>query len=437
LNLYLKIRIKTGTLNSEIIEIKLSDPTARGKSMNQLFAEKKTALYDVIVAGHICLDIIPTIPPSGETSIAGIFLPGKLINVGDAAVSTGGPVSNTGIALKKMGLKVAFMAKVGQDDFGELIMKRLATAGNADGILLSVEESSSYTVALAPPGIDRIFLHHPGTNNTFSCQDVNFEMVPRTRIFHLGYPPLMRRLYENDGAELIEIFQQVKSAGITTSLDLSLPDLNSPSGQVNWLRLLEQVVPYVDILLPSIEEAFFMLEKNAYLQLKQQAGGKEILDFIEPEIYSRLAGRLLDLGAKIVALKTAHRGFYLRTAAANRLQDMGNTPPTDIQNWANREVWCPAFHVAKIGSATGSGDSSIAGFYAGYLRGFSLEKTLKFANCLGFQNLHALDALSGIRTWDETREMVAAKKLPLIDAKIQSPDWNWDAVSEVWLGPNN
>lgn len=404
--------------------------------MNPIYQAKQSVIYDVIVAGHICLDIIPTIPASGETAINRIFLPGKLINVGDAAVSTGGPVSNTGIALKKMGLNVAFMAKVGQDDFGELIMKRLAAAGNADGILHSTEESSSYTVALAPPGIDRIFLHHPGTNNTFSSHDVNFDMVRQARIFHLGYPPLMQKLYENDGAELIQIFRQVKAAGITTSLDLSLPDLNSPSGQVNWLRILEKVAPDVDILLPSIEEAFFMLEKDAYLRLKQQAGSKELIDFISPEIFTRLSGRLLELGAKIVALKTAHRGFYLRTASLARLQNMGNTPPYDLQNWADREVWCPAFRVAQIGSATGSGDSSIAGFYAGYLRGYSLEKTLKFANCLGYQNLHALDALSGIKTWDETRAMVDAKNMPMIDANIQSPDWHWDATSEVWLGAN-
>lgn len=405
--------------------------------MNSTNTEKQNIEYDVLVAGHLCLDIIPSIPESGSTSVADIFLPGKLINVGDAAVSTGGPVSNTGIALKKMGLNVAFMAKVGADDFGELIMKRLAVAGNAEGIHQSAEESSSYTVALAPPGIDRIFLHNPGTNNTFSSKDVDFKMVEQARIFHLGYPPLMQRLYENHGAELLEIFKRAKSAGVTTSLDLSLPDINSPSGQVDWLHILEKVIPFVDILLPSIEEAFFMLERDAYVKLKQQAGGKEIIDFIEPPVYSRLAKRLLALGAKIVALKTAHRGFYLRTAPAEQLQNMGTAPPADIENWANREVWCPAFHVPKIGSATGSGDSSIAGFYSGYTRGYTLEKTLKLANCLGFQNLHELDAISGIKTWAETREMVESQELPMNDPRIDAPGWQWNPATEVWINPDS
>ena len=58
--------------------------------------------YDITVAGHICLDIIPQIPDTGIREISELFKPGKLINVTAAKISTGGPVSNTGIATKKL-----------------------------------------------------------------------------------------------------------------------------------------------------------------------------------------------------------------------------------------------------------------------------------------------------------------------------------------------
>ena len=96
--------------------------------------EKK---YDVTVAGHICLDIIPNIPDTGTQEISELFKPGKLIHVGAAKISTGGPVSNTGIALKKLGLNVAFMSRVGNDDFGQLITTLLKKQGHTEGVSVS------------------------------------------------------------------------------------------------------------------------------------------------------------------------------------------------------------------------------------------------------------------------------------------------------------
>ena len=45
----------------------------------------------VIVAGHICLDITPEFPDNGK-KISDIFLPGKLVEMKGASVSTGGAV---------------------------------------------------------------------------------------------------------------------------------------------------------------------------------------------------------------------------------------------------------------------------------------------------------------------------------------------------------
>lgn len=386
---------------------------------------------DAVAAGHICLDIIPKFPDEVGKTIGEIMRPGKLVNVEAAAISTGGPVSNTGIALSMLGLNVAFMTQVGDDYFGQAVIGRLQQRGASDGVKVVPGEVTSYTVALAPPGIDRIFLHCPGTNNTFTSAAVNAEMVGQAKLFHLGYPPLMRALYANEGEELMRTFKLAKDAGATTSLDMSLPDPASESGQANWKAILQKTLPYLDIFLPSIEEAMFMLDRERFLTMKEAVGGAEIIDHLHGDDYSTLADELLAYGAAIVALKSAHRGFYVKTGSAERLAAMGPAAPADVAAWANRELWCPAYHVAKIASATGSGDSSIAGFLSAYLRGLRIEQCLQTANCVGSQNVRVLDALSGIKTWDETQAMIAS--LPEQNpVNPDAPGWTWDESWRMW-----
>lgn len=393
--------------------------------------------YDLAAAGHLCLDIIPRIPDTGAQSMNEIFRPGALVNVGPCAVSTGGPVSNTGIGAVKLGCNVAFMAKVGEDEFGQLIRRLLEKSGSSAGIETTAETCSSYTIAVAPPNIDRMFLHCPGANDTFTSEDVAYDLVAQAGLFHLGYPPLMASLYEHEGRELAEIFRRAKAAGATTSLDMSLPDPASRSGRAPWRKILTHVLPYVDIFLPSMEEGFFMLHPEEFLARKTRHRGGELLDHISPAECSEMAGTFLEMGASMTSLKAGHRGFYFRTADRSAFGRMGAVKPADADHWSNRELWCPAFRVDNIASATGSGDSSIAGFLTAYLRGLSLEPCLKVANCVGYQNLHALDALSGIQTWDATWEMINQRRLPIIDPKIEDQAWRQDDDRQLWIGPHD
>ena len=71
----------------------------------------------------------------------------------------------------------------------------------------------------------------------------------------------MRCLYENDGEQLAKIYRKAKDMGSITSLDVSSPDPNSASGKADWNAIFENVLPYVDIFLPSAEEMLYILEK--------------------------------------------------------------------------------------------------------------------------------------------------------------------------------
>ena len=149
-------------------------------------------MIQAIVAGHICLDIIPQFPFDAGNDLAAYLSPGRLSEVGPATLSTGGAVSNTGLNLKRLGIDTRLMGKVGDDLFGRAILDIVRGYGDelAEGMIVVPGETSSYTVVINPPHIDRMFLHCVGANRTFCAQDVRYELVAQARVFHLGYPPI-------------------------------------------------------------------------------------------------------------------------------------------------------------------------------------------------------------------------------------------------------
>lgn len=375
--------------------------------------------YQIIVAGHLCVDLTPEFDRERIKSPQETFVPGKLVNVGKLTISTGGPVSNTGIALKKLGIPTQLMGKVGDDELGQLVMSLLEKEKAADCMTVSKGSQTSYTNVIVLPGYDRIFLHNPGANSTFRADDIDYEAVGRAKLFHVGYPPLMKGLYENNGRELIEIFRRVKALGVTTSLDMSLPDAASESGRVDWEGILKNLLPYVDFYLPSAEETMYMINRKAYERLNEASGGKDLLQELDLDELPPLGEKLLEYGAGVVAVKCGEKGFYIATASKERLQKMGAAAPMDLSGWADRELHEESFHVEKIASATGSGDSSIAGFLAAYFRKCPIEECIRMACCLGGQNVQVMDALSGIHGWQESADMIQGWEKNTLDYKGQ------------------
>lgn len=387
--------------------------------------------YDVLSAGHLCLDVIPSFYDVGASSYSEIMSPGKLVDIGPARTSTGGSVSNTGIALKKLGCKVCFSARVGRDAFGKMVADLLSEHGSSEGVSFVEGCHTSYSVVLAPPNIDRVFLHHPGANDTFGAEDIDASLIRRCRHFHFGYPPLMERMFGDGGDELTRVMKLAKDCGATTSLDMALPDTASPAGRADWPAILTKVLPFVDIFLPSVEEALLCLDYNRFVEMKKKHQGEELIEHLKPEDYSEISSRLLSMGCKMTSLKAGCRGWYFRTSG--NLDDMGAGKPERAESWTNRELWVPAYQCDELKSATGAGDCSIAGFLTAMLRGCSLEKSLRAASCLGWQNVQELDAISGVKNWEETERLIEAG-MPEMSTSLTSKDWKQDEKTGLWSG---
>jgi sugar/nucleoside kinase (ribokinase family) len=392
-------------------------------------------MYDAVVAGHLCLDVIPDLSGVEQDQIEAILQPGRLVAVGPVNYCTGGPVSNTGLALHKLGIETGLMGKVGDDLFGRAIQDHVNSygAGLADAMVVDPVAQSSYTIVVSPPGVDRVFLHYPGANDTFGAEDIRYDLIADSRLFHFGYPPLMKRMYETGRSDLTRIFRDAKATGATTSLDMALPDPSSPAGRANWRAILSSVLPYVDLFLPSIEEILFMLRKATYQALCEEAGGSNIHSLIQPELLSDVSQELLEMGTKIVALKLGERGLYVRTPGLDALKAMGRARPADAASWVNREMWTPCFQADLVGT-TGAGDATIAGLLSALLRNFSPQQAITAAVAVGACNVEAADALGGIRSWEETWQRVRsgwARHELVLDA----PRWHLDDQFHLWVGP--
>ncbi|MGO4542448.1 carbohydrate kinase family protein [Paenibacillus sp. 2TAB19] len=361
--------------------------------------------YRVIVGGHVCLDIIPAVH-GGDFKI----VPGKLIEVGQAVVATGGAVANTGIALHRLGVPIQLMGKIGDDILGEAILGifRKENQDLTRGMIIAEGESTAYSIVLSPPNRDRMFLHCTGANDTFNSSNVTTDALVNAGLFHFGYPPLMQHMYTNNGSELCLMMRKVKEAGLTTSLDLAKPDPYSAAGKLNWSRILTEVLPHVDLFLPSIEEILFMLRRERYEEMLQEYGTEGLVSHVDTQLLEEISTELLNMGTGVVILKLGKFGLYMRTTShVSRLGNMELYGPVNQEVWLDRELYTPCFQVAVAGT-TGAGDCTIAGFLAGIIQGLRPEESLIGAVATGAHNVEQPDATSGIPSWKKVMERIAA-----------------------------
>lgn len=361
----------------------------------------------VIVAGHICLDITPVFAGRAAERVEQILSPGKLIQVGNADVHTGGAVANTGLAMKLLGNDVALMGKIGTDAFGSLVQNVLDEYGAGEGMICDEAASTSYSVVLAMPGIDRIFLHHSGANDTFVAEDMDFQRIGEAALFHFGYPTLMRSMYESDGARLVQLMQRVQAAGAATSLDLAAVDPKSEAGKADWDEILKRTLPYVDFFVPSIEELCFMIDRERFEQLQIRAGGGDITDVLDVEHDVKpLAEKCMAYGCKVILLKCGAKGMYLQTAEGKKLEQISSRIGLDASVWAEQAIFERSYVPERILSGTGAGDTSIAAFLTAMLKGENPQMCLHLAAATGASCVAAYDALSGLKPLEELRQKI-------------------------------
>lgn len=375
----------------------------------------------VLVAGHICLDVIPRLAVDRDRRA---LVPGALEVTGPPTLAVGGCVGNTGIALHRLGVRTVLVARVGDDAFGKVLggLVHAALPRRSVRLITTPGGRTSCSVVHNRPGEDRAIQHFPGVNDDFVASDVPATLLRDVSLLHVGYPPLMARLVADEGAQLHELLAAARAHGVVTSLDMAAADRDPGGAPVLWPDLLRRVLPEVDVFLPSLEEASHLLGRT----VDRDAGGAASLAGV-----ARLADEMLDRGVAIAGVKLGAQGLYLRTGTAERV---GRVPWPLGPAWARRELWSPVFETHVVGT-TGAGDATIAGFLLGLLRGLPPVETLTTACAVGGSSTEAADGTSGILPWGaiEARLRGGWRRR----GATSEAGWARLAGTDAWHGPSD
>lgn len=177
----------------------------------------------------------------------------------------GGAPCNMLAMLKRLGHKVAFIGKVGNDFFGEQLKSAIREVG-IDAAYLQMDEEVHTTLALvhtmADGDRDFSFYRNPGADMMLTEAEVPEELIRDSRIFHFG---TLSMTHEGVRAATKKALKIAKESGAVISFD---PNLRPPL----WRSLedaREQVLyglGYCDVLKISDNEIQWLTGKEDYTE---------------------------------------------------------------------------------------------------------------------------------------------------------------------------
>lgn len=277
----------------------------------------------------------------GETM--GLFMgpPATPLRPGNAVTfSFAGAESNVAIAASRLGHRVAYLSRLGDDDMGRTIVAALVGEGvDVSGVRLDAHAPTSLMVRQHRTAdlVTVSYYRREGAGRRLSPEDIDAESIRGSRLLHLsGITP---SLSASARAAAVRAAAVAVDGGIPVSLDINHRAnmwSEAEAGQV-----LRELLPSVDILFGSPAE----------------------LLLVEPaETAEQAAGRLHGSGIGQVVLKRGSDGASV---------------------WhAGGRVDLPAVPVTAV-DPVGAGDAFVAGYLSGCLDGAGIEDRLHRAVLCG------------------------------------------------------
>lgn len=308
-------------------------------------------MFDVTCVGILVADAISRI-------VDGLPESGKLQLIDKIELFTGGCAASAAIDMAKLGLNVAIIGKIGNDGFGKFMSTALKDEKvNVEGLRVDDAAGTSASVVTVDSNGERSFLHYLGANAEFGIDDINYSIIQDSKIVFVAGTMLLPKF---DGVQCADFLKKAKEMGKYTVLDTAW------DSKGRWMNVLEPCMKYIDLFIPSIEEAAML-------------SGKE-----EPE---EMADAFFAMGVKTVVIKLGKNGCF-------------------IKNRDGEKNFIPTYTRIKAVDTTGAGDSFVAGFLTGLTKGWSLYECGKFANAVGTHCVMAAGASTGIKSFEETLEFM-------------------------------
>lgn len=307
---------------------------------------------DVICIGAALVDIVAKIErhPIEDDEV---FVP-------NLQILSGGAAANTAFACALLGLKVAFIGKLGYDDeFGNKIINEFKDT-SLDTTL--IKYSKKYGTGLAYVAIDkngeRRIYAYSGAANTLSPNEIASKEIVQTKLIFLS--------------NLKNLEPLKKAAKIAK--DNMIPIILNPG-----MLIIEQGFENIKELLGNTD--ILIISKREFLYLFQLDDDKLINYVIKEK-----AKILFKIGIKVIIITMGKEGAI-------------------VINSEKSESIKP-IKVAKVIDTTGAGDAFSAGFIYGFIRTLSfkfedLKYNVKIGNFVAGKCIQKLGARNGIPTFHE------------------------------------
>src|SRR5579863_6964701 len=195
--------------------------------------------FDVTIAGELNLDLILYGLPEQ-------LLPERELLADQMTLTLGSSSAIVAHNLATLGSRVGFQSRIGDDSLGQIALDRLRQGGVDVSLVRRVPGSTTtgLTVILHHEAWRNI-LTYSGTIAETSWQDLDLDYLADSRHFHFSSYYLQRGLRPRVG----ELFQHLKSKGLTISLDTN----DDPDDR--WEGDLHNILHHGDVFLPNEREA--------------------------------------------------------------------------------------------------------------------------------------------------------------------------------------
>ena len=272
----------------------------------------------------------------------------------DKSMANGGSISNTMVALARLGREVGYIGRVGDDEMGHFFEGKLHEAG-VHTQLIRGREATGVAHTFVTPGGSRTFGTLLGAAYYLGPNDITAEMFRGYDLLHIeGY------LVQNQ--ELIEaICQRAKQAGLILSLDLS--SFNVVSKNRTYFHHL--ISDYIDIVFANEGEA------------RAFTGSFDSLEQV------RHIAHLCDL-------------------AVVKLGEQGSIAMLE----GGRIYKCRAEYVEDVVDTTAAGDYFAAGFLHALTRGHRLQKCLHTGTVLATEAVQVLGSHLSPAAWNRIKTSI-------------------------------
>ncbi|MBP8910310.1 MAG: ribokinase [Phycisphaerae bacterium] len=299
----------------------------------------------IVVVGSSNMDLVvkaARIPAPGETILGGEFL-----------MVAGGKGANQAVAAAKLGAKVFFVARLGNDLFGRKSLDNFRLEG-LDTTYVSLTSD-------APSGVALIAVDHAGNNAIVVAPGANARLSPDD----------VRRAEDrirSAGAVVAQLEVPMATVQCVAEIahDAGVPFLLNPA-PAQWLS--PSLLKAVSVLTPNESEARILT-------------GVEVVDANSAR---KAAEMLLSTGVKSVIVTLGSKGFLLAEGNSTEL--------------------VPAMEVRAV-DTTAAGDAFTGSLAVGLAQGQSLREAALFANHVAAFSVTRLGAQPSMPTRSELEEFI-------------------------------